>query len=93
MKKRLSLILALTMLFSILPTGIVTRAATVDSWSVYFSNCTEGTDGTVELSESNKYSGKVSLHATFNLPLLSMRYLSISQAVPVEKGKTYTYGF
>ncbi len=92
MKKRgISLLIAVTMIFSLLPVMCV-NAATIDKWSVYFSNVAEGSDAVLKLDTSEAASGSTSVFASFDVAKKSMYYISLAQRVPVEKGKTYVYG-
>lgn len=92
MKKRIAALLsALSLFVSVLPMTVAT-AAKIDKWSVYFSNVTEGKEAAIRVDTNEKASGTGSLFASFDLSKKSMRYVSVSQAIPVEYGKTYIYG-
>jgi len=90
-KKCVELLMVLAMLMAMIAVTDV-QAATVDSWTVYFSKVTEGKDAVVRIDTSEAASGESSLFASFELGKKSMYYVSVSQSVPVEKGKTYIYG-
>ena len=91
MKRKVSFIIVLSMLISMLTMPAV-KAQIADGWTINFSNVTEGVDAEVFLDNKVKYSGENSLYASFDKSYLSMRYVSISQKIPVETGKTYVYG-
>ena len=91
MKRKVSFIIVLSMLISMLTMPAV-KAQIADGWTINFSNVTEGVDAEVFLDNKVKYSGENSLYASFDKSYLSMRYVSISQKIPVETGKTNVNG-
>ena len=77
-KKCISLLMVIAMLMAMIPVTAV-QAATVDSWTVYFSKVTEGKDAVVRIDTSEAASGESSLFASFELGKKSMYYVSVSQ--------------
>ncbi len=91
-KKAVSFAVLIAMLISVLPVLPAGAAASIDGWSTYFSNVTDGEEATITLDTTEKASGTASVNATFSHAYESMYYASVSQRVPVEQGHRYYYG-
>ena len=78
MKKLISFIIAAAIALPIVPATMVS-AATVEGWSVGFSNVVEGKDAEMKLVSNESASGSHSVFASFNGSLRSMYYTSLNQ--------------
>lgn len=94
-RRKLSLLLMFVFFagcLPVIPATPVSAATIATGWSTYYSNISEGKEGVMKIDKQTKASGTASLYASLSLSQQSMRYMSCSQRMPVEKGHKYTYG-